>query len=129
MVGIVMGISVHLWRELHLDVESWTVGTVVHLVPHGVLYFGSAPGLGTHLNEELAAHPDAVAVTIELQGLGRIDYTGALALKQAVTEATEANLVVTLANIPVHARRVLSKVWEGELPEMTVAVLPADETS
>lgn len=129
IVGIVMGISVHLWRELNLDVESWTVGTVVHLVPHGVLYFGSAPGLGTHLNEELAAHPDAEAVTIDLQGLGRIDYTGALALKQAVTEATEANLVVTLANIPDHARRVLSKVWEGSLPESTVGAPPVDGMS
>ncbi|MDH5502757.1 MAG: SulP family inorganic anion transporter, partial [Acidimicrobiia bacterium] len=129
MVGIVMGISVHLWRELHLDVESWTVGTVVHLMPRGVLYFGSAPGLGTHLNEELAAHPDARAVTIELQGLGRIDYTGALALKQAVAEAEEANLTVRLANVPDHARRVLSKVWEGSLPELTVNVVRLDETT
>ena len=129
MVGIVMGISVHLWRELHLDVQSWTVGTVVHLVPHGVLYFGSAPGLSTHLNEELAAHPDAEAVTIELQGLGRIDYTGALALKQAMTEATEANLTVTLSNIPEHARRVLSKVGEGALPDAPVGVPPANEES
>ncbi|MDH5422059.1 MAG: sodium-independent anion transporter, partial [Acidimicrobiia bacterium] len=92
-------------------------------------YFGSAPGLGTHLNEELAAHPDARAVTIELQGLGRIDYTGALALKQAVAEAEEANLTVRLANVPDHARRVLSKVWEGSLPELTVNVVRLDETT
>ncbi len=117
MVGIVMGIAVHLWREIHLDVQSWTVGTAVHLMPRGVLYFGSAPGLSAHLNEELAAHPDAEEVIIELQGLGRIDYTGALALKQAVAEAAEANLTVTFASIPEHARRVLSKVWEGQLPE------------
>lgn len=74
--------------------------------------------MGDHLNQEFAAHPDAEAVLIELQGLGRIDYTGTLALKEAVVEATGANLTVSLAGISAHARRVLSRVWNGPLPEV-----------
>lgn len=102
---------------MRLDVDSWTAGSVVHLFPRGVLYFGSAPGLGDHLNKELAAHPDATSVVIELQGLGRIHNTGAVALKQAVKEAVEAELTVELSGIPEHARRILSRVWEFCIPE------------
>ena len=117
VIGIVMGVAVHLWREMRLDVASWTAASIVHLQPHGVLYFGSAPGLGDRLNKELAEHPDATHLHIELQRLGRIDYTGALALKQAVTDATEAGLSVCLAGVPDHARRILGTVWEGDIPE------------
>lgn len=117
IVGTLLGIAVHLWREMRIDVASWTTGTVVYLSPRGVLYFGSAPGLGDRLNKELAAHPDATSVVIELQGLGRIDYTGAVALKQAVQEAIEADVTVELSGIPEHARRILSRVWEAGIPE------------
>lgn len=127
IVGIGLGVAVHLWREMRLDMRSWTTEGTVHLQPRGVLYFGSAPALGDRLAVELAEHPEARNVVIELQRLGRIDYTGALALKQAVEDAMAAELEVRVAGVPAHSRKTLSRVWEGELPEQGLGQQRPDE--
>lgn len=117
VVGIGLGVAVHLFREMRVDMRSWVTEETVHLQPRGVLYFGSAPALGDRLTTEIAEHPEVERVVIELQRLGRIDYTGALALKQAFSDATSAGLVVSLAGIPTHSRKTLARVWESDLPE------------
>ncbi len=120
IIGILIGVAVHLWRELSVDIRSWSAEDKVHLQPRGVLYFGSAPVLGDRLNQELATHPEATTLVVELQRLGRIDYTGALALKQAADDATAAGLQVVVAGVPAHSRRTLTRVWETELPEVAL---------
>ena len=125
IIGILVGIAVHLWRELAIDVHSWIEADAVHIKPRGVLYFGSAPILGDTLIAEFAAHPEAQRLVIDLQSLGRIDYTGALALRQAALDAESAGVSVSLAGVPDHSRQTLTRVWESPLPEES----PADPRS
>lgn len=110
LIGIGLSVVVHLWRELHVHVPSWTEGDVLHLRPSGVLYFASAPPLEERFTQLLADHPDAKRLVLHCEGLGRIDLTGALALRAVLNDAQAANLVVELTDVPPHVRRLLSRV-------------------
>jgi SulP family sulfate permease len=63
----------------------------------------------------LAEYPDADRVVFDLTAVGRVDLTGALALKTLVDDARLAGLEAEVTGIPDHAERVLQAVWEGEL--------------
>lgn len=126
MLGVVIGVVVHLWRESGLSVVTWADEHIVHIQPTGVLYFGSAPMLGDRITAELAAQPNAEEIVLDLQRLGRIDYTGALALKSAVNEAEEAGIDVAFANVPEHSRSTLERVWEADLPVIALSTRPRD---
>jgi SulP family sulfate permease len=77
-----------------------------------VLFFASAPGLDEALIQELAAHPSAEHLIVDLSGLGRIDFTGALVLKTVAKEAERAGLTMELAGVPPRLRPILSRVLE-----------------
>lgn len=116
VLGIGLGITVHLWRELRVEVASSFAGGTLYIRPRGVLFFGSVPDVDDALVQLLAEHPDAQKVVFDLEGAGRIDYTAALALKQLLKDAEVAGVQAELAGVPPQARRVLNKVWEGSLP-------------
>lgn len=124
LIGVLLGVAVHLWRESGLSAVSWWEADTVHIQPTGVLYFGSAPILGDRITAELAAHPDTELLVLDLVRLGRIDYTGALALKSAVHEAEEAGISVSVSNVPDHSRATLQRVWEADLPEIALSPPP-----
>ncbi|MBI4519229.1 MAG: SulP family inorganic anion transporter, partial [Gemmatimonadetes bacterium] len=107
LVGILLALGVHLWRELEVPVRSWTEGDVVHLAPHGVLWFASAPGIESAFEGLLASAHGARRIVIHLGGLGRIDLTGALVLKEVLEEARAAGLEAELVEVPPHAHRIL----------------------
>ncbi len=86
------------------------------LEPSGVLFFGSAPGLDKALINQLAVHPEAKHLVIDLKRLGRVDYTGALALKAVFEEARSANLTFQIVGIPAHAERVVERVLQSRGP-------------
>jgi SulP family sulfate permease len=110
LIGIGLAVGVHLWRELHLQVPSWTEGDTLHLRPRGVLFFASAPPIEATFGDLLAGHPDAKALVLHCDGLGRIDLTGALALRGVLEEARLAGVSVRLSDVPPHAHRILSRV-------------------
>ncbi|OGO57656.1 MAG: hypothetical protein A2V85_02810 [Chloroflexi bacterium RBG_16_72_14] len=112
MIGIGMGIAVHLWREGRIHSHAWIEGDVLHVRPHGVLYFGSAPQLEGLLLVHLSRHPDAGRLAIHLGGLGRIDLTGALALEQILLDIREAGLQVEIRDVPEQTRRIAGRVLE-----------------
>ncbi len=115
MVGIALAIVIHLWRELKIDVQAWTEGEQhLHLRPAGVLWFGAAPALEDSFLQLLAEHQGSEDLTIHLDGLGRIDLTGALALRALVGEAREAGLNVTIDGVPTHARGLITEIVERE---------------
>ncbi len=116
LLGIGLGVFVHLWRELRLHVSTRIEGTTLRLAPKGVLFFASAPNLAEALLRELAAHPDTERVVVDLSGLGRIDYTGAIALKEVTDDAREAGLNVEVVGVPPQARRVLLRVLGSDWP-------------
>lgn len=116
LLGIALGVFVHLWRELRLHVSTRFEGVTLRLAPKGVLFFASAPNLDEALLRELAAHRDTERVVIDLSGLGRIDYTGAIALKEVTDDAREAGLSVELVGLPPQARRMLMRVLGPDWP-------------
>ncbi|MGH8837400.1 MAG: SulP family inorganic anion transporter, partial [Actinomycetes bacterium] len=110
LIGIGLAVAVHLWRELHVQVPSWTEGEVLHLRPSGVLYFASTPPIEEMLTHSLVAHPDATGLVLHCDGLGRIDLTGALALRAVLKDAQAAGLSVELADVAPQAMRIVSRV-------------------
>jgi SulP family sulfate permease len=110
VVGIVLAVGAHLWRELRLSIPAWTEEEVLHLDPHGVLYFASAPGLQDAFTKLLADHPDAERLVVHLGGLGRVDLTGALVLRDLLTDAEEAGLKTEVVDVPPQAEKIISRV-------------------
>jgi SulP family sulfate permease len=99
LIGIALAVAVHLWRELSLEIPSWTERDALHLRPRGVLWFGTAARLEDVFLALIARHGDANRLLVHLDGLGRIDMTGALALRRLLQEAREAGLAVELVDI------------------------------
>ncbi len=116
LVGVGLGVTVHLWRELAVRVHSSYHDGVLTLAPAGVLFFGSSPPLDQAFVDELAAHPETQRIILDLGDLGRIDYTGALALRSVAERAESAGIAVDLVNVPGHSTRTLMRVWEEDRP-------------
>ncbi len=107
IVGMLAAVAVHLWRELRPAVEAWVEQDTLHVRPHGVLWFGSAPGLEQTFVDLLAQHRGVRRLVIHAGGLGRIDVTGALMLRGVVVDAKDAGLEVVLEDVhPLTARTV-----------------------
>lgn len=117
LVGIGLGVAVHLWREKRIDVTIHYENQSLTLAPVGVLFFGSAPALGETLIQNLAEHPDATRLTLDLRKVGRIDYTGALTLQQVALDAESSGLEVKI--IPgghLQGVRLLNRVLGADSP-------------
>ncbi|MDH5198490.1 MAG: SulP family inorganic anion transporter [Gemmatimonadota bacterium] len=116
--AVIMGIGlagvVHIWRELQVHVQVVYADRALTLELEGVLFFGSAPALEEALVAALADHPEATRLILRLDRLGRIDYTGAVALRNVADEGKRAGLEVELRNIPARSERVVRSVmgWE-----------------
>lgn len=110
LIGVGAALAVHVWRELHCTVTVEERDTGLVLRPQGVLYFASAPLLEERLTSVLAAHPDTTHVTLELDQVGRIDFTGALAIRDLIDDLQLAGTQVTITGTPPHARRILDRV-------------------
>ena len=109
LVGVAVALLVHLWRELRVGVTSDYDGGTLTLAPKGVLFFASAPGLEERLLATLAEHPETRRVVLDLSGLGRVDYTGALAIKAMMEDATGAGVEVEVTGVPPQSRGLLQR--------------------
>jgi SulP family sulfate permease len=114
VAGIVLAICAHLWRELRLFVNAWSDGTTLHLAPRGVLYFASAPLLEERLGRMLSETPAADELIVHLDGLGRIDVSGALGLRAVLEQAEEAGLRAAVRDVPPQARKIIRRVLEDQ---------------
>jgi SulP family sulfate permease len=110
MIGIGLAIIVHLWRELRVHVRAKYEHGTLRLEPKGVLFFASAPILLRAFLDELAAHPQTERIVVDLSHLGRVDLTGALALKELKREAEGAGLEVELTGAPPQSWRLIRRV-------------------
>jgi SulP family sulfate permease len=116
LVGIVTAIAIHLWRERVVSVDlEVRRGGVARIRPQGVFWFGSAPDLAEAMNELMASYPEANNIEIDLSGLGRIDYSSAVMLRDLVNDARKAGYEVDVIAVPDHARRILRAVWAEEI--------------
>ncbi len=110
IIGIGLAILVHLWRELRVHVRARYHDGTLMLEPQGVLFFASAPGLEEALIHKLAQYPLTGHLDINLNRLGRIDYSGALVIKDLADEAEQAGLTVSISAMQPQARRIFKKV-------------------
>lgn len=107
IIGVGVAVSLHLWREMSMEVpHEFDEGTLT-LRPVGVLWFGSAAALENQWLDALSEHPESTRLVLDLGGLGRIDYSGAEVLAALVAEARLANLTVTLVGVPPQSERIL----------------------
>lgn len=114
LFGIGLGVAVHLANELETAVGSSYVDDKLTVRPTGVMYFGSTPAMEETLFQQLTDHPEATRLEVNLERLGRIDFTGASALKAFVADAEEAGLVVTIVAVPHHAQRLIDSVFADD---------------
>lgn len=117
VLGVVTGLAVHLWRENTVEVPSTLDGDELHLWPAGVLYFGSAPGLERTLNKLIAEQPDVRRVVIHLRGIGRVDLTGALMLRDVLTDVRSASVVIDTDGARAHDVALLTRVLAGHIDD------------
>lgn len=129
VLGVALATLVHLWRELHLQVPGDEEDGVLNVRPSGVLYFASAPGLEDAVNSLLATHPDTRRVRVHLDGLGRLDVTGAMAVKSVLQEARDAGITADVCSVPPQLRRVVRRVLIDDLAPECRAQLTADPDS
>jgi SulP family sulfate permease len=116
LIGVGFAALVHIWRELRVHVRTHYEAGTVRLELEGVLFFASAPLLSQSLIDELAAHPDARSVVIDLKRLGRIDFTGVLALRSVAQQAERAGLSVRLTDVPTQSRKLIKRVLGEDSP-------------
>lgn len=96
LIGIGVSITHHLFRERKVEIVSESQENTLYLQPIGVLYFGSAAALEDALNTELAAAPNASRLVLDLRKVGRIDYTGGIALINVLEEAQSTGLQIVI---------------------------------
>jgi len=117
MIGIGLGVGVHLWRERKVHLNTVYRDGELILEPVGVIYFGSVTAFDDALIRELALHPDATHLTIDLRKIGRLDFTGVQTLRSVAADAQSAGLTVRI--IPGHAvqgAKVLKRVLGENSP-------------
>ncbi len=110
LIGVLLSLGIHAWREMSPRCDSWVEGGVLHIRPHGVLWFGSAAALEEEIMALLPGEGGPESVRIHLRGLGRIDLSGALGLRQIMEDAERAGLTVEMVEVPPHAQRILGRL-------------------
>lgn len=118
IIGLLLAAAVHFRRETLIRVSADRSGTDLILRPSGVLFYGSAARLDEAFSRQLGEDPETTGVIVDLEGLGRIDYTGALALKEFLDDAAAAGLTVGVRNIPKHAEGTLNRSWGDDLTRL-----------
>jgi len=112
LVGIALALGVHLWRERSVRVGfEMRRGGIGVVVPEGVLWFASAPELAETVGDMLATDQHTSHIMIDLGGLGRIDFTSAVLLRDLVEDSREAGVHIEVTNVPEHAVRIFDAVW------------------
>jgi sulfate permease, SulP family len=114
IAGIALAVGVHLWRELSLEVPSWVEDDALHMRPRGVLWFGAAARLEDRFLQLVADHRGIGQLVVHLDGLGRIDTSGALALRVLLHQAREAGLEIEIVDVRPRWRKLVARVIERE---------------
>jgi SulP family sulfate permease len=117
ILSVALALGLHLWRELSPGHSVSQEDGLLTLELRGVLWFGSAPILEEALLGSLEAARDIQRVRVDLQGLGRIDVTGALVLKKLREDVRRAGLEIEFTRVPTHAHRVLKEVLNWSVRE------------
>jgi len=111
-IGVGLAIVLHLWRELRVPIDFDCDGDTLTIRPTGVLFFGSAQGVDDELVGLLAEHEHVDRVVIDLEGVGRLDYSAARTLKSMSDHLASAGSQMELININPAVERIVARVWD-----------------
>ena len=129
LAGVALAVAVHLWRELRLDIDVAARDDTLDLHPRGVIWFGTAPRLEDRLVRLLADHPGARRLVIHLDGVGRLDHSGALALRNVLAFARGAGLEVSVDGVPAHAGRIAAAMLDVPSDRVARGRVTSDDVS
>ncbi len=108
-ITIVLAIVIHLWLETRVPLQIEHDGDRLVLRPAGVLWFASAFRFEEAVAAAIEAH-DGTELVIRLDGLGRIDVTGARALVRCIEKAERKGMNAKLDNVPVPAALLMGRL-------------------
>ena len=103
LVGIGLAVAVHLYRELQVSAPSELTGERLIVRPKGVMWFYTVPQVERVVREELAGHPDITRVIVDLTGVGRLDYSGAVAMRHILERLSTGGVLVSVVGVPPSA--------------------------
>lgn len=121
LLGIGLAVAQHLRREQQLVFEHWVShngNNVLHFKPLGVLWFGSVASFQTKFTDLLAENPDVREVCLHLGGLGRIDLSAAITLRQLMDDTRRVGLKIELREVPPMARSWVVRVWQEDMTDI-----------
>jgi sulfate permease, SulP family len=114
LAGVGLALAVHLVRELTLRIETSVTGDTLEIRPSGVLWFATAQDLEERLSGLLEQHPEVTRLRLALDGLGRIDLTGVMALHRLLDDASAGGIEVEVTGAPPQARGLLDRYQRGK---------------
>jgi sulfate permease, SulP family len=117
VAGVAVAVVVHLWRELHVPTEIAIDGDTMVVTIKGVLFFGSTQEVEDHIADLLAEQPGIERVVIDMQGVGRIDYTAATGLRALADDLEQGGSRLELINIPPQSVRLLGWAMQPDHPQ------------
>lgn len=113
MIGVMLAIGQHLRREQALGLDVTRTDGVLRVALRGVLWYGNAQRLEEALPGLLAKHRDADVLVFDLAGCGRVDWSGAMTIREILDDAAELDMAGRLERVPFHAQRWFRSVWRG----------------
>ena len=103
LVGIGLALAVHLYRELNVSVEAELDGQTLTVAPKGVMWFATVPQIDRLVRTAVAEHPSLHTVVLDFGGVGRLDYSGAAAMRRIVNDLLAGGTSVDIINVPPSA--------------------------
>ena len=67
------------------------------------MWFATVPQVERSVREELASERHLMSVVIDLSGVGRLDYSGAVALRRIIERMSASGVRATVSGIPPSA--------------------------
>ncbi len=105
LVGIGLALAVHLYRELNVSVDAVLDERTLTVAPKGVVWFATVPQIDRLVRDAIAEHDELHTVVLDLGGVGRLDYSGAAAMRRIVNDLTASGTSVDIVNVPPGAAR------------------------
>ncbi len=100
LVGVALAVAVHLYRELQVITPGEREGNTLTVRPKGVMWFATVPQVERSVREELALEHGLSCVVIDLVGVGRLDYSGAVALARILERIKSGGVDVSVVGVP-----------------------------
>jgi SulP family sulfate permease len=110
IIGISLAISVHLYREMKLDISSSEEDGRLTIRLAGVLWFGSTHLLEAYWRNHQPLQAGVTELHIDAAALGRIDLSGTLLINELLAEAEEHGRKAAVSGLDARVRSLLGRV-------------------